>query len=200
MGKDSPVQIRPTQHAATAHLQMDQIPRLLSQGPAALEIEWRVEFAVGRFVRRLDWSKVDAHNKRFGVLVGNVNRPDPSPASQVQESTVLRVRGIDQPVRNARHGEEFVEDVQAILLLLVARQLVDSSAIRMVGASVLFMERLSLGAPVDAKKTNQGSHISRPIIPSLVILIGTVAGGNGKWGTRSQGKTVRKSERNTCYK
>lgn len=51
---------------------------------------------------------------------------------------------VDQAFRHTRYRKKFMEDVEAVLLLLVAREEIHAPAEAMVGAAVLFMELGSL--------------------------------------------------------
>lgn len=147
MGESASIETRPAHDTAAAHLHMDNVPGILTHLPERLVVEGGVEVAILGAIGRLHGSQVNADDVGIGVFAGHIQSPDAGPTAQIHYPGAWRVRGIQQTVPVSGFGDDLMEDVEAVLLLIVAGQEIGPFAEPLVGAAVDSVPGVSSGTP-----------------------------------------------------
>jgi hypothetical protein len=126
----------PVQDGARQGADVDQVEvvgRVVD--PVALGIV-NVELCIWGHPGGLDGRQVCADDLGLWVLVGEVNGPDAGAGADIEDAAGRGVDGGVVELAAEDHGEDVVQQVEAVLLLLVVGQDVGTTAVAMVAAAI----------------------------------------------------------------
>jgi hypothetical protein len=130
---------------------MNQIPVILAQCPRILKVSRGIKVTIFRAVLGLDIGEVHSGHEAVGIFVGNINSPNSGATAQVQHTRSGGMGCIYQAVANSSFGNNFVEQIKAVLLLVVAWQHINASSVSMICPPVFQVTRVLFWKPFSAQ-------------------------------------------------